>query len=357
MKRLIALLALATALGGIAVAEDFYESDGVVYRINDTDGNYITSVSYPVSIDDEYISGDDKLYRVIEVSSDSAVAEYLGYEPATGVEAFAFIARAETEPNKLICMYSTHSDESYEPTDGAASLEENAGIYDVGEAFKQALEEKGITVEYSKDTFLPHDSGAYRRSRSTAEELLKMEPAALFDLHRDGIPDPDEYEQEINGEEASMVRLLVGRSNANADANRAFAKQIKSVADEEYPELIKDIYIGKGNYNQELYPRALLLEFGTHTIDKERAIASTKYVSEVVNEVLFGDTAQAQSTEKSETSSAWSGIGWIIGIALLAAVIYALVGTGTFKGMGVKLKRGVSEITGGLIGKKPKDKE
>ena len=40
----------------------------------------------------------------------------------------------------------------------------------------------------------------------------------------------------------SSTRLLVGKSNPNADANRKFAKQIKAAADEMYPDLIKDIY-------------------------------------------------------------------------------------------------------------------
>lgn len=131
-------------------------------------------------------------------------------------------------------MYSTHSDESYEPTDGTSSKTQDAGIYDVGDALKKNLEERGIQVTYSQDTFLPHDAGAYRRSRSTAEELLKQAPAALLDLHRDGIPDPSEYEHQLEGQDVTKVRLLVGRSNANADANRAFAKEIKAVADEKY---------------------------------------------------------------------------------------------------------------------------
>ena len=73
-------------------------------------------------------------------------------------------------------MYSTHSDESYVPSDGESSKLEDAGIYDVGEALAKSFEESGIEVVYSKETFHPHDAGAYRRSRRTAEELLKDDP-------------------------------------------------------------------------------------------------------------------------------------------------------------------------------------
>ena len=75
------------------------------------------------------------------------------------------------------------------------------------------------------------------------------------------------------------MRLFVGRSNANREANMAFAKRLKKAADAEYPGLVKDIYMGKGNYNQELYPQALLLEFGTHEIEKDKVMESTGYMA------------------------------------------------------------------------------
>ena len=69
---------------------------------------------------------------------------------------------------------------------------------------------------------------------------------AIFDIHRDGIKDPAQYETTIKGEEASMVRLLVGRANQNQAENKEqYAVELKAVADKLYPELIRDIYIGK----------------------------------------------------------------------------------------------------------------
>ena len=34
----------------------------------------------------------------------------------------------------------------------------------------------------------PHDAMAYDRSRRTAAELLKKNPIALLDIHRDAVP-------------------------------------------------------------------------------------------------------------------------------------------------------------------------
>ena len=107
---------------------------------------------------------------------------------------------------------------------------------------------------------------------------------------------PEEYTKELEGEPVSSVRMVVGRSNQNREANEGFAWTIKSVADEMYPGLIKDIYIGKGSYNQDLMPQAVLFEMGTHTIDKDRAISSTAYLADVIAQVLGVSTSHAEAT-------------------------------------------------------------
>ncbi len=368
MKKILFSLMAAVVLIALSVlpaqAEDLSgEIDGeAVYSLYDASGALITMRGARIWEGDEYIAGDNAHYRVISVDdgNQTAVAEYLGQADAGAASqrAFAFMG-AQAEGEKRIGMYSTHSDESYVPNDGDYSLEENAGIYDVGHALKDELEKYGITVVYSEETFLPHDAGAYRRSRATAEELIKDQPDALFDIHRDAIP-VEHYETEIDGEETSKVRLFVGRNNPNADVNKAFAQKIKAAADEKYPGLIKDIFIGKGNYNQELYPQALLLEMGTHKIDKDLVITSTGYLADVINEVLYGGSAQAAApgeTGKGDDKNAAKGVVWIIVIAAIAAAVYALASTGRLGGMWNKLKRGASEMTGGMTGKKPDDRK
>lgn len=353
------LLVLLTLLCGAALAEN----DGdCIYTLLNADGEIITRRAGQMYEGDEYISGDDQLYRVVFVNDErcTATAQELG-PAALNEEAFSVFLKSNAENSgdkkdgkkddkKLICMYSTHSDESYVPSDGASSLWEDAGIYDVGNALKENLEKKGIEVEYSDKSFLPHDADAYDRSRSTVEEYVKKLPDAIIDIHRDGV-DADEYETEVDGENTSMVRLFVGRSNQNAAENKAFAQRLKAAADKAYPGLIKDIYIGKGNYNQELYPQAILLEFGTYEIEKEKAISATEYMADVIDEVLFGATASASTGEKNV--SAAKGIGWAVGIAIVGAAIYAMFSAGSVGGAWNKLKRGVSEISAGVFGKKP----
>lgn len=199
---------------------------------------------------DEYISGDNLHYRVVSVDPQAKTAqlELLGdadMPDVSWLEMEQSLAVSATN-NRKIALYCTHSDESYIEGDGTESDEERGGIYDVAAAFGDALEERGVSVTLSDATHHPHDAGAYRRSRQTAVELLKDGPSAIFDIHRDGIPDPDEYATTIGNEKMSKVRLLVGKGNQNKDANLSLAKQIKAVADKMYPGLIKDIYMGKG---------------------------------------------------------------------------------------------------------------
>lgn len=394
MKKKLGQFALSFMLAltlHIAFAMDVYADDwGDDRALNvavDSSGSYLFTFSGVLSEGDEYISADNILYRIATVSEGRAVAERIGEEQMPDVSwldvgasqavfagepavpALSETENAESESSgeddrKLIAMYVTHSDESYIPTDGTESVEGQGGIYDVAREFRDQLQAQGIDVILDESTHLPHDSGAYRRSRQTAERLLQKRPDAIIDIHRDGIPDESEYEETIDGEAASRVRLLVGRANQNSEVNREFAKQIKAVADKQYPGLIKDIFIGKGTYNQDLSPNAILLEFGTHTISKDRVLNSTDMMAEVVSTALYGPqtgSAKAESTgaasqaSQAQNRSSFSGIVWLIIAVVAGIILFALAQTGGGKSMGTKIGRNMREMTGGLFGKKPED--
>ncbi len=370
MKKIALILCfcLLSLLGNLPKAY----AERTVYTLVDETGSVVTRVQSACEAGDEYISGDNKHYRVksVDEPSKTAVVILLGEADMPDV---SWLEAQESQPvsavrNKKIALYCTHSDESYIEGDGTESVEGSGGIYDVAHAFGEALENLGVTIEISDQTHLPHDAGAYRRSRQTAVQLLKGAPGAIFDIHRDGIPDPAEYATTVGNRKMSKVRLLVGKSNQNREANLNFAKQIKAVADKIYPGLIKDIYMGKGTYNQDLAPRSVLLEFGTHTLDKELVMNSIKPMSEVVYKAMYGgitgsagasDVSSARSSEaepdekaaSNDNSGASWGI-WLIIALVIGLGIFALLSTGG-NGAGSKWKRSISEMTGGLIGKKP----
>lgn len=372
-KYLLCLLAFLMMMPAFAFAES------EVYTLVSEEGDIITHFAGECEAGDEYISQDNFHFRVKKVDADSktAVVSLIGQADMPDVSWLEMTD--QTQPvaavgQRKIALYCTHSDESYVKGDGTESVEGRGGIYDIAAQFSEALENLGAHVAVSDATHLPHDAGAYRRSRPTAMQLLKDRPSAIFDIHRDGIPDPAEYETTVGNKKMSKVRLLVGKSNQNKDANLSFAKQIKAVGDKVYPGLIKDIYMGKGTYNQDLAPRSVLLEFGTHTLDKKLVSASVKPMSEVVYKALFGgvvgsagasDVSSRKASENTEkemvppASEDNTGSGtavWLI-VALVAGLaIFAFLSTGGKGGM-QRFSRSFSEMTGGLFGKKPpKDK-
>ncbi|MGI5898364.1 MAG: stage II sporulation protein P [Christensenellales bacterium] len=386
------LMTWPTAQAGLTESPD----DGY-YTIYTREGNMLTMIAGRVSVDDEYISHDNRHYRIFSVNQ----SDLLAWAQEITQEAFIPYANAEASPSatsnaangngqgqnsdRKIAIYCTHSDESYVPSDGKHSDENYGGIYDVADEFAASLESIGIEVIQDYTSHLPHDSGAYRRSRATAVELLKMGPDALIDIHRDGVP-AHQYETDFSDDDITMVRLLVGKNNQNFAANKNFAKELKANGDEMHPGLIKDIYIGKGNYNQELAPNSILLEFGTHETTKEQAQASTKYMAEVVSQTLYGyveqpgsgssgggaagqgenaDSSGGEGMDRVDetgrepvkgSSRGWSGIWWVLGIAVGGGLIFLLYSKGG-KRFGHNVGRSASELTGGLIGKKPDDED
>lgn len=370
-KRLCAALC-CLMLPSLAYA-DLDQQD--VWKIYDESGAYLTSVAGAVYPQDEYISAGNQCYILarLDEANQCAYAHLIGAEqmPEPVKMSRSLYASIFGGNQRKLALYCTHSDESYVPTDGTHSNEVYGGIYDVTESLKKELENLGIEVILDYTSHLPHDAGAYRRSRTTAISLLKKGPSAVFDIHRDGVA-AHEYETRIEGEDASMVRLLVGKSNVNAQANREFAKTIKAIADETYPGLIKDIYIGKGDYNQDLSPRSVLLEFGTHENSKELPLTSTKYIAQVLSLAVFGDTGESaqqqnapgasrapnpQTTQLPSAQSSkglGSGLLWVLGLGIGGGLIYLLLVKGRTH-FGSKVSRSVSEMTGGMVGKKPDD--
>lgn len=370
MKKLLLLLVLLLPI--TAAAED-------VWSLMDEQGSLLTQICYEPEKGDEYIAGDNTLYEIIAVEGDTAVARAQGKADMPDVSWLDADAAMPVSAmgEKLLALYCTHSDESYEPSDGTYSDEERGTIYQVARALADGLEDKGAETAVSDALHYPHDAGAYRRSRQTAVQLLKKGPDALFDIHRDGIPNVNEYAATIGGKQCSRVRLLVGRGNQNMAANKDFALKIKAVADKVYPGLIKDIYMGKGTYNQDLAPHSVLLECGTYTLSKERVLLSMPMMADVLYRTMYGGvTGSAGASDISQSKAgggltqgqpdapaaedntgAGAGIWWIVCIGVAALIVFALVSAGSFRGGMSKAGRNISEMTGGLLGKKPRDGE
>ena len=376
MKKLI-LLTLLMLLGTNCLAEEMQ-----TWQLVTKDGHVLTDIATEPAVGDAYISGDNEHYVVVQVENGTALVESKGTVQLPAIdwlqmdEAVSVLA-----VSRKIALYCTHSDESYLPSEGYYSTTDRGTIYQVAQRLADTLTDQGIEATLAMELHHPHDAGAYRRSRQTAVQLLKSAvPDSLIDVHRDGIPDPASYEVTIGGQEVSKIRLLVGRGNQNAEVNKEFALTIKAVADRVYPGLIKDIYLGKGAFNQDLLPHSILLECGTYTMDKERVLASMPMLADVLDRALYGgvtgsvgrtisDVTTKQNasggitqgepdppavSDDTGTGSGMGFLGLVLGIGIVGL---AVLSAGSWKKGLHKASRNLSEMTGGLIGKKPEGHE
>lgn len=349
---------------------------GKAVNIMDEKGNVISQVCRGVAVGDEIINYEGKHYRVINVDRDKAVAKSLGYDK----DLLAWIGyfndenlalAAATAKKGTVGVYHTHTDEAYVPSDGSANIPFKGGIYGVGQSFVNKLRQKtGSNVLYDKTPHDPHDNSAYQRSRPTAMRLLKQNPIAIFDVHRDGIPDAGYYRATIANEDVSKLRLVVGRQNPNMQANLDFAKRMMAYANKVHPGIVKEIFMARGNYNQDLSPTALLIEAGTHTNTKGEAERGIALFADAVPTVLgiqggpaTGPTGRSALTDRAAGRSGWRAVGWILGLTLVLGGGFLLISTGSLKGVGDRLSSIGKEFTNYLgpvkkrtgAAKKPRD--
>ncbi len=268
------------------------------YHMVDERERLILVTGHRLRVKDRYLTAENDLFEVQSVEGYLARARFIEkidliIPPDPGLSAVpapALPARGQAGtagPAYKIAIYHTHNAECYVPSDDTDTIYGAGGIHDVGLAFKEALEKKGIDVLYSDQLHLPHDRGAYRRSRVTALRLLRRRPDAIFDVHRDAAP-WEAYALELNGEPVTQIQIVVGLSNPGTAANQQFAYDLKGYADRIYPGLIHGVMTIWGSYNQDLSPLALLLEVGAHTNTKESAMRGIARFADVVSFYFYG---------------------------------------------------------------------
>lgn len=328
---LMTALLLIMAAPALAVHEEL--GDGKYYTLVDEHDQIILYTAMQVYVGDEYISADNSRYKIQEISQNKARCALVGKELMPQVsfdenkQAWMLddevIPAAAAAQQKRIALYSTHSDESYNPSDGTSSKEGAGGVYDVGDALASKLQALGFKVDFNKNNHNPHDVNAYNRSRRTAATLLRSNPDAIVDVHRDAVP-ASQYQANIRGEEVTKIKLVVGRQNPNQASTLDFAKRLKAVMDQKTPGLSNGIFMGKGDYNQDLSPRAILIEVGSNTNSKEAAEKGVQLFAESLPLVLGASTSAqngpgtpAQKPLSGSNRSSWTNI--LILLAVLGA--------------------------------------
>ncbi len=303
LKRLIILSFLLAAIWNLSAdaAMGGYEherTDGGYYTLVSEEGEILTKTAMQVYKDDEFITPDNRRFRVAKIEGDTCRCTLVGVEKMPEVKAEApkisgilGLTPVIAKNRGTIGIYCTHSDESYVPSDGKKSISGRGGIYQVGEALRDALKSQGVNAVFDKTSHNPHDVNAYARSRRTASKLLQQGCVGLVDLHRDAVP-AEVYTANVNSQKVTRVKLVVGKQNPHMSSNLEFAKKIKAYMDEKCPGLSAGIFMGRGCYNQDLSPRSILVEVGTHTNSKEDARRGIEMFAQVIPDVFGVESKQ-----------------------------------------------------------------
>lgn len=318
------------------------------FTVVDKEGNVVFQTAMPVHKGDWYITENNKKYTITEINADQVTAKYEGTIDliSNGDDFSSSILQSgilsAQKDEKKVAVYNTHTDESYVPSSGSESEPGNGDVYEVSDTFAKKLRERGTKVYESNSKHGPHDGGAYDRSRRTAKKLVEKRPDAVFDIHRDGVPDKSEYLTKINGKQVSKISLVVGRQNPNMKNNDSFAKQLKAVSDRMYPGLIKGIHYAKGKYNQDIGPRTMLLEMGTHVVSKEQAKNSAALFAGVVDQALYGQEKQAQGAKEAKQGQNTSALGsllLILAASIVGIIGYLFINEGSWEGVVKRIKQ------------------
>ncbi|RJQ32421.1 MAG: stage II sporulation protein P [Peptococcaceae bacterium] len=351
----------ALSMAGLFQSDEMDHIVGQYTTIVDEQGKVLSMMARKVAVGDQLITDEGKNYRVEEVDGNQATAKFLGMDPEIISYGNFYTKQAiaaagkPAGPPASIAMYHTHSDESYVPTDGADSIPFKGGIYHVGASMADELGAVRAKVNYDRTPHDPHDNNAYNRSRRTAVDLIKANPVAVFDVHRDGIPDPGYYRAHIGGKDVAKLRLVIGRENPRMSANMDFAKRMMAAANSAQPKVVKEIFIGKGNYNQDLLPTALLIEAGTHTNTREEAEKGIALFAGIVPSVLGMTGAPGAGRPEfnkpltdvtARNAGVWKAVAWIVGVALVGGSAFLLVSAGSWSGAMKKLSGFWNELTG-----------
>lgn len=366
---IILLLVCSVILPGYA----HERNDGGYYSIVDESGNTVYITGWGVDVGDQFLTENNKRYEVTSVSGDIAYSKFIGdvnlskYKNLDNKTFFSMLQPSIVwaEGKGKVAIYHTHSDESYIPTDGTDSILGAGGVYKVGDAFTSALQSKGLEVSHSDAKHDPHDNMAYERSRRTVTELLKKEPDAIFDIHRDAAP-PEVYKANIDGKDVTKLQLVVGKYGPTGKQIEDYALQLKANSDTQHPGLIKGIFFAKGgDYNQDLHPRSMLLEVGAETNSRESAERGVALFADVIPTIL-GKTEATPNNVAGETglgtaqagpSGASKSIGWIVGVLVVGVIAFLFLSTGSMKEAKAKLKQFTTTEFANFLAPKPKDKK
>ena len=207
-----------------------------------------------------------------------------------------FVAASNLPAGKpVVGLYYTHTAESYVPSSGVTHAPggQRGDIVEVGEALAKRLNTQSIgTLQNTTIHDFPSFMKAYNASEITVKNMLSENPSIqmIFDIHRDA-EKRENTTATVNGVQVAKIMIVVttgqpGLPHPHWQSNHAFAKLIDAKLNQRYPGISRGIRMDDWRYNQQLHPRALLIEVGCQENTKEEAERGIELFGDIVAEII-----------------------------------------------------------------------
>ncbi|MBR1413877.1 MAG: stage II sporulation protein P [Bacilli bacterium] len=203
--------------------------------------------------------------------------------------------------NPIVYIYNSHQTEAYDKTNLEA-YNITPTVMMASYILRERLNDLGIPsiVETGNITNILNNNNwsygySYKASRILIENALASNASIkyLIDIHRDSVGH-DLSTITINDINYAKIMFVIGSEYDTYESNLAFAKQLRLKIDELYPGLCRGIAVKSGKgvngvYNQDLSPRAILIEIGAQYNNIEEVNNTTGIIADVLFSYIEGE--------------------------------------------------------------------
>ncbi len=211
-----------------------------------------------------------------------------------------------TKDEPYILIYHSHTTEGYEMLDlgwysssyNSRTRDKSKNMVRVGDALAKALENQGFKVIHDRNIYDTSYNDAYPKSRKAVEGYLKKYPSIqiALDVHRDAIHYDGNVRCKptatVKGKKAAQVMIITGceggkvKSFPSWKENLAFSLDLQNAVEKSYEGLMRPVYLSYRQYNMDLTPCSVLLEFGTDANTLEEAVYSAQLLGTAMGKML-----------------------------------------------------------------------
>ena len=204
-----------------------------------------------------------------------------------------------------ILIYHTHTLEAYLPTEkypytergGKWRTNDNTrNVVTVGNVLESELKSYGFNVIHDITNHEPPKlATAYSRSLKTMQAYKEKYPSLLMfiDLHRDASNTRSDNDYCIvDGEKAARIMFVVGTGKGatgtgfpempDFESNYALACSLTEYLRDINPNLVREVRVKTGRYNQHISNHCMLAEMGHNMNTLEEALVSAKLLAKAI---------------------------------------------------------------------------